>query len=383
MDLLSNPVRDYPWGSTTAIPRLLGIPPTGQPQAELWVGAHERASSSLRRRGTATTLRDLIAADPVGELGSALAPAGRLPFLAKVLAVERPLSLQVHPDREQASRGFQREQAAGTPPDARSFADPSPKPELVYAISDFRALCGFRDPQHLAALLGSVATPALRPVLAALSAGPDPLRAAVETALGTPTDQVRSVTAALSADADRLPEPLRAAAQLAEDFPDDPAVLACLLLNSVQLAPGEVMYTAAGQPHCYLSGVGAEIQANSDNVVRAGLTSKQVDVERVLELVATEPAHPLSVPRRREGVELVYAPPVEEFALGVIGDVPAPAPLSDVPGPALLLCLRGSYAVDDGVPQPLHQGEAGWLRAGRTGVRVAGEGLLLRVTTGR
>jgi mannose-6-phosphate isomerase len=390
MDLLTNPVQAYPWGSTTALPELLGQPVTGEPQAELWVGAHERAPSRLTRDGVERGLDELIAADPTGELGAALASNGRLPFLLKILAVERPLSLQIHPDPASARRAYEDEEAAGVAADAaeRSFPDPSSKPEMLYAITDFFAFSGLADVEQARKTLAAVDVSPLQPVRDALLVEGDPMRAALTAALRLPAADVRAVTEHICATAE-AGEPSETALPsalvgIAGDFPDDPAVVALLLMRMVQLAPGETCYVGAGQLHCYLSGVACEVQANSDNVLRAGLTSKHVDVETVLALVDTSDGD-AAVPSVSVGVERVYRPPVEEFALAEIGDVEQPTALAEVPGPALLMCLRGRYEVSssEGGRAELGQGAAAYAAARCGSLRVAGSGVLLRVTTGR
>ena len=386
MEVLSNQVRAYPWGSTTAIPRLLGVPPSGEPQAELWVGAHERAPSTLVRAGVRRPLDAVIADDPVGELGAelaeaALAGAGRLPFLAKVIAVERPLSLQLHPGSSDARQGHARESAAGLAGDApeRSFPDPCAKPELVYAMSDFAAVCGLRPVEEIRAVFSELAVDELAPALGELASGAEGLAPALSTLLRMPP----GAAAAAVARVRDQPSCPGATAVLAGAFPQDPAVLVSLMLRSVSLSAGETMYVAPGQLHCYLSGIACEVQANSDNVVRAGLTTKHVDVDQVLDLVDVS----TQVPHTRRSVvgpETVYQPgDVAEFGLGVIGEVPEWTKLAQVPGPALLVCLRGAYAVDDDTGCLLAEGQSAYASA-RTGpVRVRGSGILLRVTASR
>lgn len=385
MEVLSNQVRAYPWGSTTAIPRLLGVPPSGEPQAELWIGAHERAPSAVVRAGVPRPLDAVIAGDPVAELGAELAGAelagpGRLPFLAKVIAVERPLSLQLHPGSSDARRGFGRESAAGLARDVpeRSFPDPCAKPELVYAMSDFTAVCGWRPVEEIRAVLAELAVDELTPALRELAAGADGLRPTISSLLRM-TPGAAAAAVARIADKPSCPA---ATAVLAAAFPEDPAVLVSLMLRTVSLAPGETMYVAPGQLHCYLSGIACEVQANSDNVVRAGLTAKHVDVDQVLDLVDVS----TQVPHTRRsivGPETVYQPDVAEFGLGVIGEVPEWTKLAKVPGPALLVCLRGAYALDDDTGCVLARGQSAYTSARSGALRVRGNGILLRVTAGR
>jgi len=390
VDLLANSVQSYPWGSTTVLPGLLGRSPNGEPQAELWVGAHERLPSRLTRHGAKLGLDEVIRADPVGELGHSLAGAARLPFLLKILAVERPLSLQLHPDAASAARGHAAEQAAGLAGDApqRSFSDPWPKPEMLYAVTDFSAFSGFAETSEARDALDAVGGSQLEPVRAALDSG-DPFRAALSAALRLPADDVAAITGRVraapqgGANTGRTLSP--ALAELAEEFPDDPAVVALLLMREVTLAPGETLFVPPGQLHCYLAGTACEVQVSSDNVLRAGLTAKHVDIDGVLELLDTRAGALPPVPVSDVGVERVFQPPVEEFALAAIADVPTPTPLAEVPGPALLMCLQGRYQVfaGDNDSMELGQGEAAYVPARDPALRVRGVGVLLRLTGNR
>jgi len=327
---LDNELRPYAWGSTTAIAELLGRAPSGGPEAELWLGAHPDSPS---RVPGGEGLDEVIAGDPAYFLGadSVAAFGPRLPFLMKVLAAAEPLSLQVHPSLEQAREGFAREEAAGVPRDAawRNYKDDNHKPEMILALTPFRALCGFRPVEQSVALFEALAADAsdddarnhaagivaalrgaepLRTAFAALLAGGDGLAAA--------TSSLRAVADGLALDDPNRPA-LDAAADLQDKYPGDPGVLVSLLLHLVELAPGDAIHLPAGNVHAYLEGLGIEVMANSDNVLRGGLTPKHVDVP---ELLATVDFTPLpEVPRTpREETRLgqeVFTPPFREFAL--------------------------------------------------------------------
>ncbi|RMH76263.1 MAG: mannose-6-phosphate isomerase, class I, partial [Actinomyces sp.] len=297
---LDGVVRHYDWGSPEAIPRLCGLAPDGRPWAELWLGAHPSAPAAV---GPGRTPLDrLVAADPQGQLGPVVAERfGTLPFLLKVLAAARPLSLQAHPTLDQARRGFAREEAAGIPVDAphRSYRDRSHKPELICALTTFDALCGFRHPVRTLALLDELATGALDPVRAALADSPDAvglsrvLRHLLELDAAEAATLVESVVAACAAaDGSEFARERRTALRLAELYPGDAGVVTSLLLNRVTLRPGQALFLGAGNLHAYLGGVGVEIMANSDNVLRGGLTTKHVDVPALLEVVDTSPLEP-------------------------------------------------------------------------------------------
>lgn len=394
MDLLTNPVRVYDWGSTTAIPELLGLPPDGRSQAELWMGAHERTPSSVVRGDRHIGLDEVIAADPLGEVGSVGTGSPRLPFMAKVLAVDEPLSLQVHPGAEQAALGYAREERAGLAMHSglRSYPDPLAKPELILALSEYSLVCGLATPADALELLHALRVPQLQPMVDQLGvAGTDGVLRALATTVQLGVDTAERWIAAARPAAERLVgERWRAVAgaflELAKRHPDDRAVLATLLLRAHVLSPGEALFVPPGQPHCHLSGLGFEVLANSDNIVRCGLTGKHTDPDHWLDLVAgsAELRPDLELRGEPEGAEIVYAPPAAEFALGVVADVPATSRLADSAGPQLLFCLTGGYEVSDGASHlSLSRGRACFVPARAEFVEVSGSGTLLRVTAGR
>ena len=349
---LSNPVRPYSWGTTFAIADLLGIADDGEPKAELWLGAHPDSPSLLPDGGR---LDELIASDSGGLVGPDVERAfgKRLPYLLKVLSAAQPLSLQVHPDAEQAAAGFADEESRGVSQDAanRRYRDSFHKPEMVVALTPFDALCGLRDPALTLPLLGAldVEGPAWSHLLDLLSAADSSaaLRDSVSWLLGNDErlpSLVRAVGQAAAAAADR-PE-FATAAALAEAYPDDPGVLVALLLNRVQLAPGEALYLPAGNIHAYLHGMAIEVMASSDNVLRAGLTPKHVDAAELMRITDFTPRPiPVVVPEHA-GPIAVYRPGAAEFELAMIRledgtgwhDVP-------VSGPRIMLVLEGELAV--------------------------------------
>ncbi|KNB54319.1 mannose-6-phosphate isomerase, class I [Streptomyces caatingaensis] len=385
MDRLANAVRPYAWGSTTAIPELLGTPVTGEPQAELWLGAHPGAPSRVDRGDGPRPLSDVIAADPHGELGAAavreFGPV--LPFLLKLLAAAAPLSLQVHPDRAGAVAGFAAEEALGIPLDAphRNYKDTNHKPELLCALTPFDGLCGFRDPAATADLLAALDVDPLKPYVDLLRAHPgtDALREVLTAVLTADRAAMAETAVAAGAAAERLAgregphrDDYAAYAFVARHYPGDPGVVAAMLLNHVRLQPGEALYLGAGVPHAYLDGLGVEIMANSDNVLRCGLTPKHIDVPELLRVVRFEPSVP-GVLRPEAGAdgEEVYAAPVREFRLSrYVRPVGAPARPLDARAPQILLCTAGTALLrgDDGSELPLAPGESVFVRAGEHAV---------------
>lgn len=390
MDRLSNTVRPYAWGSTTAIPELLGIDPTGEPQAEMWMGAHPGAPSRLTRiAATAATpaeqpLTDIIAADPERELGPAtVAKFGpRLPFLLKLLAAGAPLSLQVHPDLAQAKRGYEDEERRSVPIDAphRTYKDANHKPELICALTPFDGLCGFRRPSEAAEAMAALGVDSLKPYVDLLGAHPEEaaLREVLTAILtADPAEMAETVTAAATA-AERLGGAHAPYARIAHHFPGDPGVIAAMLLNYVQLQPGEALFLGAGVPHAYLGGLGVEIMANSDNVLRCGLTPKHIDVPELLSIVRFEATDPgILRPEASPSGEELYETPVDEFRLSRFDLSPGAAPVDLTRStPQILLCTAGAPRVGT---LDLAPGASVFVPSGET-VEASGTGTLFRAT---
>ncbi|ARU50727.1 mannose-6-phosphate isomerase, class I [Cellulosimicrobium cellulans] len=421
---LDNTVQPYDWGSTSAIQELLGVDPDGRPAAELWMGAHPLAPSRVvpdgedrpggapRPGGAAasgSTLADLVRADPVGVLGQRVLDqyGPRLPYLLKVLAAERALSLQVHPRPHLARAGFNRENREGVARDSplRSFHDDQHKPEMVVAVSRFEGLSGFRRPTRILELLDGLDGDLVGRMRAALVARPTEagVRAAFTLALHARSEPdvaadlartVASVRARADAPAGTPAGPGAAAAPgaprrtsrradatvlaLAEQHPGDPGAVVSLMLNRLTLAPGESMFVPSGHVHAYLSGCAVEVMASSDNVLRAGLTSKLVDVDALLECATCTPG-PAARPRLvDDGSGLVtYRPPVAEFALRA-GRITGPVPLPDA-GPRVVLCLDGAVTLAGGsgarsVELRLARGESVFVPHGTGPVVARGDG---------
>ncbi|MFJ5561283.1 mannose-6-phosphate isomerase, class I [Streptomyces sp. NPDC093250] len=380
MDRLDNTIRPYAWGSTTAIPRLLGTEPTGEPQAEMWMGAHPGAPSRTDRG----TLDEVIDADPERELGpDAVAKFGpRLPFLLKLLAAGAPLSLQVHPDLTQAKEGYADEERRNVPVTAphRNYKDANHKPELVCALTEFDGLCGFRDPLSAAGLLDGLGVDSLKPYVDLLHAHPEEaaLREVLTAMLtADPEEMARTVTETAAA-CDRLGGAYAPYADIAHHYPGDPGVIAAMLLNHVRLQPGEALFLGAGVPHAYLDGLGVEIMANSDNVLRCGLTPKHVDVPELLRIVRFEAREPgILRPEAGPDGEEVYQTPIDEFRLSryVLPESGATHDLTLAP-PQILLCTAGSLRAGE---HELTPGRSVFVPAGEQ-AHVSGTGTLFRAT---
>jgi mannose-6-phosphate isomerase len=400
MNRLLNTVRPYAWGSTTAIPELLGTAPTGEPQAELWMGAHPGAPSRIDRGQGLIALDTVIDADPAGELGESTVKrfGPRLPFLFKVLAAGAPLSLQVHPDLAQAKAGYADEEARGIPLDAphRNYKDANHKPEMIVALTPFDGLCGFRRPTEAADLIDALDVPALTPYVDILRAHPEDkaLREVLAAVLGAEPDAMADTVRAATEAAARLaavPGTAHAAAygacaKAAHSFPGDRGIIASMLLNQVRLQPGEALYLGAGVPHAYLDGLGVEIMANSDNVLRCGLTPKHIDVPELLRVVRFEAGDPgvLRPEAAADGEEL-YAAPIDEFRLSRYLLAPGADPHTLGPGtPQILLCTSGeaqlrSGSGDTATDLTLVRGESAYVPAGEC-AELTGQGTVFRAT---
>ncbi len=407
MDLLRGALRTYAWGSHTAIAEFTGRPsPTLHPEAELWLGAHPGDPAWLKGEGGERSLLDTIAADPEGQLGQSTRVrfGDALPFLAKVLAAEEPLSLQAHPSAAQAEEGFARENQLGiavTAPD-RNYRDRSHKPELIVALDAFEALAGFRPVVRTVELLRALSVPALEPFINLLSgqADADGLRALFTTWITAPQANLDVLVPAvldgavdyLRSGATLFAKEAKTALQLGELYPGDAGVLAALLLNRISLQPGEGIYLPAGNLHAYLHGVGFEVMANSDNVLRGGLTPKHVDVPellRVLDFTPTDESalHPQTA---TDGIEFVYETPAPEFSVSVLrladGEV---GHQIDAPtrhdGPQLLLCTEGSAQVRaKSRVLTLERGASAWVAADDGPIRLVADRptTLFRTTVG-
>lgn len=368
--------RNYSWGSRTLIPELMGQPASDKPVAELWYGAHPAAPASTE---AGTGLDAVIATDPVGYLGAQVAEDfdGTLPFLMKLLAADEPLSLQAHPTMAQAQAGFAAENERGIAlsDNQRNYKDPSHKPEIIIALTPFYAMAGFRPLARTRELFEVLDCPALDHYTAMLPHAEQPdaqqeaesLRALFTTWITIPAPFRKNLITDIMAAAERL----RAASQqshaaelptelpewmdqvlatiidLNDRYPGDIGVLGALLLNHIVLQPGEALYLDAGQLHAYVSGLGVEVMANSDNVLRGGLTPKHVDVP---ELVKVLDFHALENPRvataaTSTGPGVAYPVPVPEFSVERYDLAAGDGIDLHFDGPAIVLSTAGTARV--------------------------------------
>ncbi|RMB62076.1 mannose-6-phosphate isomerase, class I [Tessaracoccus antarcticus] len=383
--------QSYAWGTTDSIPAILHRPCDDLPFAEYWLGTHPLGDAHVDGGGslsaTLTQQPELLGQATVEAFG------GRLPFLMKLLSAGSPLSLQAHPSRTQAEEGYAHESLLGIPLSSpeRSFKDDWPKPEAIIALEPFEGLVGFRDPlataelfealglgEALSSVIGPLrdrtTTPALQEVfLDVLSLGER--RHLVDEVLGA---AVRHLDAP-----GELGIFARTAVELDEHFPGDPSILAALLLNRFVLQAGEAITLGAGVMHAYLRGTGVEVMANSDNVLRGGLTRKHIDVDALLHVVRFEPTRVrVLLPEGSDGI-YCYPTTVAEFEVWLVQ--PTSADVIDLPrtdAGRICLVTSGSFTLsDDDGPLEMAQGQAVFVGAGEH-VHVAGHGRMFMATSG-
>lgn len=375
---ITNSARDYAWGSTTLIPDYFGVPATGRPMAEIWFGTHDGSPARV-----AETNEPLLVANG----------GKQLPFLLKILAADSPLSIQAHPNSAQAAEGFARENAAGVGIHAtdRNYKDDRHKPEMIVALTEFEALCGFKSTKQIRNLLESMLDPTdvsdgLRTLVnhwLELFDSEDGLRKLFVDIVNR-RGNLDGVNAELSQQAN-LSAQFELAARLNILYPGDPGVIVALLMNHVWLAPGEALFLPAGNIHAYMSGLGVEVMAASDNVLRGGLTPKHIDLaelERVLVFAETE----VELVKTRELAKglVELQTPVEDFIL-YRAELSGGVVLADlnIPGASIVLCTAGEIALSNSIEERvvLKRGEAAFLGADAKKFSLAGSGTAFLATS--
>lgn len=387
MQKLINSVQNYAWGSKTALTDLYGIAnPNNLPMAELWMGAHPKSSSKIEdASGQVRSLRDVIEADKAALLGDKVAQRfGELPFLFKVLCADQPLSIQVHPNKQASEIGFAKENAAGIPLDAaeRNYKDPNHKPELVFALTPFLAMNAFREFSEIISLLQPVA--GAHNAIAHFLENPnaDALSQLFASLLNMQGEEKSHALAVLKAALDsQQGEPWETIRLISEFYPDDSGLFSPLLLNVVKLNPGEAMFLFAETPHAYLQGVALEVMANSDNVLRAGLTPKYIDIPELVANVkfVAKPAAELLTQPVKNGAELDFPIPVDDFAFS-LHDLSSAETSVAQESAAILFCVEGEATLHKGEERlVLKPGESAFVAANESPVSVSGTGRLARV----
>lgn len=350
------------------------------------MGAHPKSSSKIvDAQGQPQSLRQLIDSDPSGHLGDAVAKRfGELPFLFKVLCAAQPLSIQVHPSKQAAEIGYARENAAGIPLDAaeRNYKDANHKPELVYALTPFHAMNGFRTPEQLVGLLQPVS--AAHPDIGAFLLQPDAEHLALLFAslLSMEGEQKALALGVLkSALNNQRGEPWDTIRHIAQIYPEDSGLFSPLLLNVITLQPGEAMFLYAETPHAYLDGVGLEVMANSDNVLRAGLTPKFIDIPELVANVkfVPKPESELLTAPKEQGNALIFPIPVDDFAFA-IHRLTDESENIEQNSAAIIFCIDGQSIVQKDSQQiVLQPGESCFVSANESPINLRGSGHIARV----
>ncbi len=389
---LENQIQDYPWGSETAIQQLLGDDPGGTPWAELWMGAHPKAPSAVVVKGEKTPLDILIRRFPEKILGPGIADRfnNTLPFLFKVLAAAQPLSIQAHPDKEAARDGFDRENRLDIPINAphRNYRDPWPKPEIICAIEPFTALIGFREAQSIAQWFETLCPDLLARQIIMLKNDPSAsgIKQMFASLMEMPQELKGNTARNVSARAAGIDAPECAwIKRLNRYYPDDIGILSPVFLNMVRLEPYSAMFLPPGQMHAYLEGVGIELMANSDNVLRGGLTGKHMDINELLRILRFDPL-PVNIlrPVAKSACQSDYPTGADEFLLSVIAVEPGSKCASpDLHGIEILLCMEGAVEIFSGADSPalmLEKGQSALIPAFTGSYEIKGSGLLFKAS---
>lgn len=388
---LDNPTQPYAWGSRTAIAEFLGRPnSSGGPEAELWIGAHPRAPSRVLGMGPEQTLGAVIQGAPETMLGAIVSRrfSGELPFLLKVIAAAQPLSIQCHPNREQARAGFERENRAGVPLAAfeRNYRDPNHKPELVVALTPFVALKGFRPFAEILEELRPLGLPEVEQELGAFENAPgaETLKLLFAALLSLdPESRTRAMERAMTAATHRNGSAAaRLAIRLHDKHPGDVGSLSPFFLNLIELGPEEGLFLNAGELHAHIGGTAIEIMATSDNVLRGGLTAKHIDVPELLKVATFAPTVPRILrPEPADTPERVYETEADEFEMAFIDVAEAGYASRSDRGPELLLGIEGAATiVADGQSLSVGRGRSVFVPAAVSRYRLEGSGRVCRAS---
>ncbi|MCA3963750.1 mannose-6-phosphate isomerase, class I [Vibrio vulnificus] len=328
---LKNLIQNYEWGSKTAFTELFGIVnPNQEPQAEIWMGAHPNGCSRIQLEGGEFLLSDFIAKDKAQILSiNTEQRFGTLPYLFKVLSAGNALSIQVHPNKSEAEQGFAKEEELGIELSApnRNYKDANHKPELVFALTSYQAMNGFRAYTEIVLLFSKVIEkfnlPAVHQLLGAFEKNltATGLEAFFIGILSLKGEAKEGAIQGLIEYAKAHQQPNikndlgTLIMELNKSYPGDIGLFAPLMLNVLTLKPGEAMFLDARTPHAYLKGTGLEIMANSDNVLRAGLTPKYIDVAELARCTLFEEKSSDSLLLTPEvlGNKLSYSVPVPDF----------------------------------------------------------------------
>ncbi len=398
--LLENTIQKYDWGSTDAIASFLGRQnPEGEPWAELWMGAHPKAPSVAidPATGARANLDELIASDPARILGGKTDGLfnHKLPFLLKLLSAAKPLSIQAHPNKLKAEHGFDKEDRAGIPLDAaeRNYRDRNHKPETVVAMTPFEGMCGFRPIPEIIDDIRLLSPRDWKRYVGRLAAEPGKLEMSVffYTIVSMGGERKASTLAFSKAKCERIVEdpgigtqrkkPFAWVLKLMDAYPGDIGALAPLVLNLFHLETGQGLNLMAGVPHAYLSGTAIELMANSDNVLRGGLTSKHIDIPELISVLGFQDEAFKSIEALPSGDGfLAYPSGFPDYALSK-ADIKKLLTIRSRAGtakdvPAILLCTEGALELKDGrgAVLRLRRGEAVFITADEGTCTLSGDG---------
>jgi len=373
---ITNQARDYAWGSKTLISDYFGIPATGQPMAEIWFGTHDGSPASLADGSAILTQK-------IGR---------QLPFLMKILAADSPLSIQAHPNSAQAEAGFERENAQGISLTStkRNYKDDRHKPELVVALTDFEALAGFKPLDEIQQLFADLSEhPGVSTGFRTMSAN--------WLALLLEADGLKKLFASISNSKSNLDGFNAELASLADGeaqfalaerlnllYPGDCGVVLSLLLNHIYLEPGEALFLDAGKPHAYIQGLAIEVMASSDNVLRGGLTQKNVDLPELEKVISYEAEEQETILPREISKGLFHYPCAAEDFLVYRAELSGSVVMADLnlPGESIVLCTAGEVAISNSIDERevLRRGEAAYIAADSSRFTLAGSGTVFIAT---
>ncbi|GAA4280994.1 mannose-6-phosphate isomerase, class I [Gaetbulibacter aestuarii] len=358
---LKGQIQNYAWGGYTFIPELLGQPVTDKKCAEYWLGAHDKAPAEVVTGNEKIPLNSFLNTDLEETVGTRVFEKfGRLPYLFKVLDVNDMLSIQVHPTKEEAEKGFKRENELGIPLSApyRNYKDDNHKPEIMVALSEFWLLHGFLPQDELMHMLISI--PEFKNLVSVFEEGG--YHALYKAVMEEPQEKTNTVLQPL---VDRI-LPLYKAGKLSKSTPDywaakavdsaedgthlDKGIYSIYFFNIVKAEKGEAIFQDAGIPHAYLEGQNMELMANSDNVLRGGLTPKHVDVPELLKHVAFEETHPniMKGEMQNDGLERIYKSPAPDFELSQIKLMPSQNYQANSKTAEIIIVISGSATITQG-----------------------------------
>ncbi|MBU4259512.1 MAG: mannose-6-phosphate isomerase, class I [Proteobacteria bacterium] len=357
--LMKNTIPEYAWGSHTAIADLLGNKsPSAKPQAELWMGAHPKAPSLVKYDDKWLSLIDLIKQSPKDILGKEIAAKfdNKLPYLFKVLAASKPLSIQAHPSIKQAKEGFERENRLGIALDSpsRNYKDENHKPECICALTPFLALYGFRKISEIISLMEKICLKVLDRELNNFKRQPNSegLKSFFQSLITMNSQRKKQIIEHAITNTQKIAEDnlgFKWMINLYKEYPDDIGIFAPILLNLISLKPGQAIFLPSGELHAYLEGLGIELMANSDNVLRGGLTKKHIDVPELLKVLSFEETDVnILLSQKDKDCEGVYYSMAKEFVLSVISDEKNISyTSSEKRSVEIILCTDGKASIAD------------------------------------